>query len=213
MSPSRDERKNTEPNPDRTTRELVRAFQEGREDAFDEIVKRYRDYIYNKTFYFTGDEKTAEDLAQKTFVKAYRNLEDFRGDASLKTWLYRIARNLCYDHHRKQNRNREYPSGLFQRKDNEENPGPPSRDKKSERPTRRVEQKEIVQIVRETIQDMRPEFRSILILRELEDHSYDEMSRILDIPVGTVRSRLYRARKKLKEILTEAYDGDLSSLL
>lgn len=199
-----------------TDRELVRLFQEGRESAFDEIVRRYQDYVFRNVYYQVDDQQAAEDLAQQTFLNMYEGLDDFEGRSSLKTWMYRILKNLCYSHHRKQGRNREQPVGTYSTSpDNTSDDDvafPEPRDASSN-PGDNVSLEEKKEIVQETIFDMKEQFREILVLREFEGHSYDEMAGMLEVPVGTVRSRLYRARDRLRELLEQRLGEELDAFL
>lgn len=202
---------------DRTDQELVQLFQQGHESAFDEIVRRYQDYVFGNVYYQVDDRKAAEDLAQQTFVNAYEGLEDFEMRSSLKTWMFRILKNLCYSYHRKQGRNREQPVGTYSTNPDNGSSGddvsfPEPRDESSN-PGHAVSRKEKQEIVQETIFDMKDQFREVLVLREFERHSYDEMADMLDVPVGTVRSRLYRARDRLRELLEDQLGDELSAFL
>ncbi len=193
--------------------ELVGMFQDGRETAFDELVRRYQDYIYRTIYYQVSDHDRANDLAQQTFVNAYEGLSDFEGRSSFKTWIYRIARNLCYSEHRRRARDREQPVGTFLpgRSDEDGETAFPEPEHSSNPPDDNVAAEEKKEIVRSVIRSLDEDFCTILTLRELEGHSYDEMAELLEIPVGTVRSRLYRAREAFREVLEERYGHELET--
>lgn len=208
--------KEQDPLEHRSDQELVQAFQGGVEEAFEEIVHRYKDYIFRNVYYQVSNREVAEDLAQQTFVNAYEGLEDFELRSSLKTWLYRIAKNLCYSHHRKRGRNREQPVGLFstnQSGEAEDEPGFPEPGDRSNNPRKNLTRQEKREFVQNLISRMNEKHRTVLTLREYEDHSYEEISDLLDVAVGTVRSRLYRARKKLQERIEEEFGDSLDEFL
>ncbi len=172
--------------------------------------------MFRNVYYQVDDRKAAEDLAQQTFVNAYEGLDNFEGRSSLKTWMYRILKNLCYSYHRKQGRNREQPVGTYSTSpDNtsDEEPSFPEPRDPSSNPGDDVSRREKKEIVQETIFDMKKSFREILVLREFEGHTYDEMAEMLEVPVGTVRSRLYRARDQLGELLEKRLGEELDAFL
>ncbi len=191
--------------------QLVDQFQEeGDEKAFNEIVRRYKDYVYNVVSYNVSSEEAVQDLAQQTFVNAYEGLGDFRKESSLKTWLFRIAKNLCNSHHRREGRNRETPSGTFREQNDGEESSFPEPGQHETNPADSVTTRERQEIVREEIEQLKEQFRDIILLREIEDHPYEEIADMLDVPVGTVRSRLYRARSALQDRLENRLGEDLT---
>jgi RNA polymerase sigma-70 factor (ECF subfamily) len=200
---------------DCTDRELVELFQEGEEAAFDEIVRRYQDYVFRNVYYKVNDEQAAEDLSQETFVNMYEGLSGFEMRSSLKTWMFRILKNVCYSYHRRQGRNREQPVGTYTT-----DPEPSSEgisfsepEDVSFQPAGSVLEQERDELVQQVVFGLKESFREVLVLREFERHSYEEISDLLEVPVGTVRSRLYRAREAFQEALEELLGDELNAFL
>ena len=141
----------------------------------------------------------ARDLTQEAFVKAFRNLKSFRLESSFYTWLYRIAMNLAIDHTRKQKRRetKEFDEQVGTR--NSE--GDLSEIHRAESPRKALERKQLMAAINDALQKLPEEQRQIVVLREVQGLSYREISEVMDIPEGTVMSRLYYARKKLQKLL------------
>lgn len=179
-------------------RALVARAQGGDNGAFDELVIAYQDRIFNLVTRMVGDHDEACDLVQEAFVKAFRALSSFRLDARFSTWLYRIAINGCYSRHRRRAvRTRHAPVSLdapAKGKDEEA-----SREPADHRhgPAQSIARTETIALVQAAIGELDPEFRTVVLLRELEGYSYEDISAILGCPIGTVRSRLHRARAEL----------------
>lgn len=172
---------------------LVNRFKKGDASAFEEILLKHEDRIYNVCRYMLGNEDDADDAAQDTFIKAYRNLSDFRPDSSLYTWLYRIAVTTCLDY-----KKRPFFTSIFggTREDDEVVSELPS-DEPS--PERLYESKQTGHALRAGLKQLSEKFRTILILKEIEGLSYEEIADVLDISIGTVKSRISRAREELKQ--------------
>ncbi len=181
---------------------LVRAFQEGNRGAFDALVKRHHGRIFNLCFRMLGDSDEANDLAQETFIKAFNGLKRFRFEASFSTWLYRIAVNACKNRMRlvayRLRRNTLSTNGKaslgeggasLQLKD-----GNPL-------PLEAVEAKERALQIQEAILSLSPEHRAVVLLRDMEGLSYEAIADVIGKNLGTVKSRLSRARQILKEKL------------
>ena len=177
---------------------LVRAFQSGDKTAFDALALKYRHKVFGICFWFLGDDQDAGDLAQDTFLKVYRSLKKFRLEASFSTWLYRIATNTC--------KNRLKSSEHRQKKKRVclDNPG--SREvnhvsfetfEQSPSPMAELEKKERVMLIRKAIGALPADKRTVIVLRDIEGLSYEEVSRITGHSLGTVKSRLSRARQEL----------------
>jgi RNA polymerase sigma-70 factor (ECF subfamily) len=186
---------------------LVRRFNAGDEDAFGEIVTRHRRKMFSIALSHLGNHADAEEIAQDTFIRAYRGLASFRGDSSLATWLYRIAFNLS--------RNRY---GYFFRRHRHETDsldGAANDDEKVSLvdlvasdvpdPARAAAHQEFFSHVTVCMGKLSAQQREILTLRNLRDHSYEEISAILGIGLGTVKSRIARARKNLRRLLLQTY--------
>lgn len=141
-----------------------------------------------------GTGLDVDDLTQDAFLKAYRNIDSFRGDSSLYTWVYRIARNVCLDAMRRRKFRGQFIFDWFKSPDSENDmPDPAGTDVAENRDTRYWIDKALAALPEE--------FRSVLVFREIQDLSYEEISTIMDIPEGTVKSRLFKARKMMREQL------------
>jgi RNA polymerase sigma-70 factor (ECF subfamily) len=171
--------------------DLVRLFQTGDQSSFEEIVRRYQDRIYSLCRRILGNAGDAEDAAQDVFVKTYQNLQRFQPNASLYTWLYRIAVNTCVDYRR-----RPLFESLFRRSAEGEEVmfDPPS---EAPSPERLYESTQIERALQRGLSRLSPKLRAALVLREVEGLSYERISEVLGVSVGTVKSRLSRAREDL----------------
>jgi len=169
---------------DTPDRELAALAAAGDDDAFAELVRRHERRVYNLALRMLGRSEDARDAAQDAFVSCYRNLSKFRGDAAFSTWLHRIAVNACYDALRR----RREMLGL------DEAPEPPPAPDHGDAVTTSVD-------VRRALLAVPEEFRTVLVLHDIQDLGYDEIARILEVPVGTVKSRLHRARLALGRVL------------
>jgi RNA polymerase sigma-70 factor (ECF subfamily) len=181
---------------------IVRAFQSGDRSAFDRIVFRHKNRVFNLCHWFFGDYQEANDSAQLTFIKAFRSLNHFRFESALSTWLYRIALNTC--------KNRIKSTGYKQkmRSVSLDNPGQNGGEGRSldfeddaPSPLTRLEEMERRKIIREAIDSLQLEHREVVTLRDIQGLSYEEVAAITGVQLGTVKSRLSRARQELKERL------------
>ncbi len=171
---------------------LIERIRNGDGSAFEDLVRLYQDRIYNLCRHVLANSHDAEDAAQDTFVKAFRGLRHFRPDASLYTWLYRIAVNTCIDYRR-----RRVFSSLFRiTSEGEEEPVDVASDAPS--PERLYESKQAGIGLRKGLAALSDKLRTVIVLKELEELSYEEIAEVLDLPLGTVKSRIARAREELK---------------
>lgn len=179
---------------------LVRVAQKGDPEAFNQLVLSYQDGIYNLAARIIGDEDAAEDITQNTFLAAYLNLPRFR-NGSFRGWLYRIATNLCYDIHR---RNKRYPVLPIEDKDLAEEKLLPLYDFSGSNvlPETELERHEMEQVIRHALNQLDPDQRNVVVLVDLQECDYQEAAHILGIPIGTVKSRLARARVRLHQLLS-----------
>jgi len=177
-------------------RQLVRAACRGDTEAFGFLVRRHQERLCTSLLHICGTPDEAEDVAQEAFVQSYVKLSSFAGDSAFYTWLYRIAINTAISRRRRQ---RETASVEHTR----ERFGLEPHDKTEPADERLLRQERAVQ-VQKALGCLSDEHRTILVLREVEGCDYDEISRILDLPVGTVRSRLHRARLQLRDQLIAA---------
>lgn len=187
---------------------LVERALDGDIAAFEKLVSRYQNKIMGYVGRMVnGDREEAEDVTQETFIKAYRSLESFRGQSSFSTWLYRIATNLCIDRARTRKRRPQQAYSLDEPLDKDEEKG--GREIPDERyePGKGVERDEMRAMVRETVAAMPEKMREVLIMCDLQGMPYEEISKILDVPLGTVKSRLFHARADLARRLRPYMSG------
>jgi RNA polymerase sigma-70 factor (ECF subfamily) len=171
-------------------------------EAFDELFEAYEQKIFNLVYRLVGDYEDAADLTSDTFVRALRGYERFRGDAHPYTWLYRIAVNLCKNYFRQQrHRSRVHSFSLDAPVEGEEGPASREIEDGAEGPEQRVQARELEARVQECLLALRPDFRTLIVLRDVQGLSYREIGQILGCPEKAVKSRLFRARARLREIL------------
>ena len=183
---------------------IIRAVVDGNANAFEDLVLEYQKQVYHIALKMTGNEEDAFDLSQETFLKAYRTLPTFRGEAGFGSWLYRMTANLCIDFlRRKKRRGAEQIISLDAE---EEDRRPPELPDMRYEPQSALEKKELREKVQAGLQRLPHEQRLILVLRDVEGFSYQEIADALKMELGTVKSRIYRARAHLARLLTE--DGN-----
>jgi len=181
-----------------TDQDLVHQVTAGNGEAFGIIVERHQDRLYNTIYRLLGSADDARDVLQDVFVKAFENLDRFRGGSSLYTWLFRIAVNTSLSHRRKR---RWVPMGLGS-PDDGENPGRPTlADPTPADPAGPMMAAETEHLIQEAIGSLDDEHRTIVVLRDIQHCDYREIAQILDVPPGTVKSRLHRARLMLRDRL------------
>ncbi len=185
-------------------RELVRRLRNRDEQAFRELVAEHRDRVYNLTLRMLGNRAEAEDVAQEVFIQVFKTIDTFREEAKLSTWLYRVAVNLCKNRikylARRHDRDRD------QLDDSNEAaassaiaaPGGPT-----PRPDRALEGAQVEKVLQEAISTLDEEHRVLVVLRDIEDLSIEEICAITNLPDGTVKSRLHRARLALRKKVTK----------
>ena len=173
--------------------ELIAQFQRGNENAYIELVNRYRDKLINFVFGFLGDAELAEDVVQDTMLKLYEKKHYYREIAKFSTWLYTIARNQANSEFRKRKRMKiSYLSQMTkQEKDYEIKDLGPDLNKK-------LQNQFLEKRIRNAIQKLPEHFKSVIILRDIQELSYDTISEIVGVPLGTVKSRINRARIQLQ---------------
>ncbi len=156
--------------------------------AWDEIIERYGERIYNLAFRFTGNPAEAEDLTQDASLKLYRNLDRYRGDVPLMAWALRLSRNLCIDHYRHHRARRQ--SETVSEEVLRHLPSGDDLEQRSQKRERR-------RLVHQALAEMSETLASVVMLRDLQGLSYDEIATFFEVPVGTIKSRLNRARREL----------------
>jgi RNA polymerase sigma factor (sigma-70 family) len=192
---------------------LVKYAQEGDLDAFNRLVLFYQDQAYNLAYRMLGDEDSAEDATQNAFIAAYRNLHTYRG-GSFRAWLLRIATNTCYDELRRRKRRPVVPLEPENEEEEEiESPRWLADDGPS--PEESAERAEVERAIQHCLEGLPEEFRSVAVLVDVQGLDYEEVSLAIGKPLGTIKSRLARARLKLrnclqgfKELLPTAYRLD-----
>ena len=179
-------------------KELIEKAARGNRDAFGELVRRYEQKALALSNRLCGNPEDGADAAQEAFLSAWRNLPAFRGDAQFSTWLYRLVSNASMDILRRRQRRDAHAGPSF---DDEETgfdaPDP------SPAPQDIVERRELRQELQDALQKLSPERREVLILREIHQLSYEEIADALSLDIGTVKSRIHRAREALRKILLE----------
>jgi RNA polymerase sigma-70 factor (ECF subfamily) len=186
---------------------LVRRVQRGERGAYDLLVLKYQHKVVKLVMRYLRNPADAEDVAQEAFVKAYRALPQFRGDSAFYTWLYRIAINTAKNALAARERNPvSYELDL---QGNDESSDMVSRLKDPETPEGLALTEEIRDTVNHAISELPEDLRTAIVLRELEGMSYEEIATSMDCPVGTVRSRIFRAREAIDRRLREVFDGGL----
>ena len=187
-----------------TERELVAQAKAGDQDAFEQLVLDNQNRIYSLAVRLTGNRDEGVDLAQEAFLKAWQGLASFQGESSFSTWVYRLATNVCIDYLRKQARRRDVEQVVSL--DDEERSWAEPADY-SQDPQRHLEQAELSRALARGLEALPEHQRKILVMRELSGLSYQEIGQALEWDLGTVKSRLARARLALRKILRE--EGNL----
>jgi RNA polymerase sigma-70 factor (ECF subfamily) len=187
---------------------LVAELQSGSDSAFDWLVTHYHGPVYSLLYGMLGDSADAADCTQEVFLKAFRGIRAFRRGSSLKTWLYRIGVREALNHKRWRWRHSRQQISLDAERESEQGFAEPEAQTKS--PYDSVAAKELRDTVQRALLMVPEVYRAAVILRDLEGFSYEEISEVLDISVGTVKSRMMRGRKWLRDIL-EPVLGDITS--
>ncbi len=185
--------------------ELVKRVQSGDKTAFDVLVRKYQHRIGAVIGRFVHDYAESQDIAQETFIRAYRALNNFRGDAQFYTWLYRIAVNTAKNH--LVSMKRRPPTSDVDADDAEHFEGA-YRMHDSDTPEHELLREEIARTVSEVVEALPEELRQAITLREMEGLSYEEISETMDCPIGTVRSRIFRAREAIDLRLRPLMDSE-----
>jgi RNA polymerase sigma-70 factor (ECF subfamily) len=176
---------------------LIADCLKGETAAFGELVRRYQDRLFNTVFRLVDSAEDAQDVVQEAFLHAYQSLDRFKGDAQFFTWLYRIAVNSAISLKRKQ---RAVVSLHVDREGQGSVPEPHDSSEYS-RPHEALERADEERRIQAALNRLSPEHRAVLILKDLEDQKYETMAEILQVPIGTIRSRLHRARLELRDVL------------
>jgi RNA polymerase sigma-70 factor, ECF subfamily len=177
---------------------LIAECLRGRSAAFGELVARYQDRLFNTVYRLVGNAEDAQDVVQDAFLNAYQSLGGFKGDSLFFTWLYRIAINTAISHKRKQRVAISINTGPDQ-------PGvvEPLDTSEVSRPGYALEQAEQERRIQHALDRLSPEHRAVLVMKDIEGQKYEAMAEVLRVPIGTIRSRLLRARLELRDLLSK----------
>lgn len=181
--------------------DLVNSFKEGNTIAFERLVIKYQDRIFNLCFRFLGNRQEAEDIAQEIFIKVFKALKRFRSESSFYTWIYRITINTCKNRIKSLDYRRSKKNITL---DDERDPKYNSESFTSgvdSNPDQIIEKKERIKLIQNAIKDLTYDHRAVIILRDIEGFTYEEISEITGHKLGTVKSKLSRARNDLREKL------------
>lgn len=178
---------------------LLKKAKSGDVEAFEKLIEEHQGKVFNIAYRMIGNFDDAHDMAQEVFIRVYRSLATFKEQASFSTWIYRITKNVCLDELRK----RKNKNILYIDEDIKLDEGDISRQLESqdETPEIQLERKELKSTIKKAIDALQHDHRLVVILRDIQGFSYEEISKILDCPEGTVKSRINRARKSLRDIL------------
>ncbi len=188
---------------------LVKRVRSGDQRAFKLLVERYQRKVYGIALGMLRDKEEAMDVSQEAFVKVYKYLDHFKGDSSFYTWLYRITSNICIDIIRKKGNGRNHVEfdETVRMEAAEANIGALG-SRLGTNPQKSALRKELAEKIQEALQEVPEKHRAILLLREVEGLSYEDLARTLEIPKGTVMSRLFHARAKVQKILSAYLELD-----
>ena len=184
--------------------EIIRSVLRGNVNDFEKLVTAYEKNVYSLALRMVGDPEDAADMTQETFIKAYRSLSSFRGDSKFSSWLYRIASNVCLDFLRSRSRHPQVSLSTVDEDDRATFELPDMR----QNPEEQLMKKLGMEAVRRGLEQLPEQQRQILVLRELGGLSYAELAQTLGLEEGTVKSRIFRARKRLCALLL--CDGNIS---
>ncbi len=190
--------------PETSDQDLIAAALDGSEAAFGALVDRYKDRVFRLLGRYCRDAVEREDLAQEVFLKVFRKLHTFKHDSQFFTWVYRITVNAASDHLSRASTRRlrlVEDAEVFHRADDY-----------SEHPAAPLEAAEVAEITRAVVDQLPEKFRTILVLREFEGLAYNEIAEVLACQLGTVESRLFRARKRFKDAMSQQYPDLLPTL-
>jgi RNA polymerase sigma-70 factor (ECF subfamily) len=196
------------PGPFRMTlreRLLIRRLQQRDEKAFEEVVRLYQHKVYNLVYRMLGNREEAEDVAQEVFVTVFKSIDSFRGEAKFSTWLYRIAANHCKNRMKYLGRRSYKATGELDEAAEREMHQNGNVRAHVDGPDEVLEGMQLERMVQEGIATLEEEHRELIVLRDVEDMSYEEIGSITGLADGTVKSRLHRARMALKDYMAKVF--------
>jgi RNA polymerase sigma-70 factor, ECF subfamily len=188
--------------------DVVALAQQGREPAYRELIRRYERPVFSLVYRMVRDRELAEDLTQDTFVKVLTHIEKYRSEFKFSSWLFKIANNVAIDHLRRRQLDTISMEG---------SPHATTTDlteatsfelaTQAETPLQELEARELGSVIERAIAQLRPEYRACILLRHVEDRSYEEIAATLDLPLGTVKTYIHRARHELRRLLEHVREG------
>jgi RNA polymerase sigma-70 factor (ECF subfamily) len=197
-----------EKKPNISDEQLIARFQLGDVQAYDILVRKYKDQLLNFVYRFVGNRTDAEDIVQETFLRVYRNKHMYKEIAKFSTWVYTIAGNLAKTELRRRKRHRIFSVSNFVNEERDFDI--PDRDHS---PERKVDSNMQEKIIQKAIEKLPIKFKEVIILRDIQEFAYEEISQILNIPLGTVKSRVNRGRLKLQEDLKFLFDNKIPNTM
>lgn len=188
--------------------DVVKLAQQGREAAYRELIRRYERPVFSLVFRMVRDREQAEDLSQETFIKVLNHIDRYRPEFKFSSWLFKIANNLAIDHLRKRQLDTVSMSGSPHASTASEAEASSFEIATGgETALEELEHRELGSAIERAIASLRPEYRSCIMLRHVEGRSYEEIAATLDLPLGTVKTYIHRARHQLKEALAGVRDA------
>ena len=178
---------------------LLTSLRAGVGDAYEILITRFQQPVYNLVYRLMNDPADAADVTQEVFLKVFRKIRSFRGNSSLKTWIYRVAVNEAYNHRRWFSRHQRHEVGLAREDDTRIYESAFADNGRS--PFDLTLDHETRALIESALAKMNPNFRAVVVLRDIEDLSYEDIADVLDISLGTVKSRILRGREALRKIL------------
>ncbi len=180
--------------------ELIQRAKSGDEKALEELLSKYKIAVYNLVYRMVRDKQEAEDLTQETFIKTFKSLTSFNEEYAFSTWIFKIATNNCIDFFRKRKLKTYSIDKPIQYKTSEIQQDHPDPDLNAEK---QILAKERSKIIQEAIDSLPEKYNQAIVLRHKEERSYEEIAEMLDLPLGTVKARIFRAREMLNKALKE----------
>ena len=178
---------------------MIERLRQGEEQAYEDLLRRFQQPVYNLVYRLMNDPSDANDVVQEVFLKVFRNVNAFRGQSSLKTWIYRIAVNEAHNHRRWFSRHRRQEVGL--ERDEHEQGYQDTLSDPGRSPFELATSQETQEMIEGALEGLNPTFRTAVVLRDIEDLSYEEIAEVLQIHLGTVKSRIMRGREALRAAL------------
>lgn len=179
---------------------LVKKAKEGDGKAYDELIILYKDAVQGVIYRMVRNKQEAEDLTQEAFIKAYNSINSFNEEYAFSTWLFKIATNNCIDYFRKRKLKTQSMDQTVRYKDDEIRQEYPDTEGRADKELLASEK---TRLIKKAIDDLPEKYKTAIILRHTEEKSYEEIAEILDLPLGTIKARIFRAREMLKKSLKD----------